>query len=104
MMSSVEATQTSAPLDTLPARPVEKLSATENQSTDISPILIAVPKFESPKLRVDPSLNTIILEYRDALTGDELRQVPSKAQLKLYEIKQEQVQAADQAALEAKRT
>jgi hypothetical protein len=107
-MSSVETTLTSASLDALPARPVsssaEDSSATESQGTDTPSVLIAVPKFESPQLRVDPVLNTVILEYRDAQSGEELRQVPSKAQLKLYQLHQEQFKAADQAAAEAKHT
>ncbi len=44
--------------------------------------------YPSPSIRVDPSLNTVIIEYRDARTGDETSQFPSKAQLELYELNQ----------------
>ena len=42
-----------------------------------------------PEVHLDPLLNTVILQYRDATSGDQTYQFPSKAQLRLYEQTQE---------------
>ncbi len=66
---------------------------------------VPIPGFQSPTTRIDPQNNAVILEYRDGQSGELLRQLPTKAQLRLYELNQEakshdsaQIPAAGQAA------
>lgn len=54
------------------------------------------PEFPSPTTIIDPSLNAVILEYRDANTGVEVSQIPTREQIRLYELSQQQQQAAVQ--------
>ena len=49
----------------------------------------ASPQYPTPAVTLDPTLNTVILEYRDAGTGAEVSQIPSKEQIRLYELGQQ---------------
>jgi hypothetical protein len=50
-------------------------------------------QYSSPRLEIDPLLNQVILQYRDGQTGVAEFQVPSKAQLQLYQNTADQVSA-----------
>jgi hypothetical protein len=86
-MSGVIFTQASGPLIPSPAKPASSPVAKSNGNASVSDTNIAeldVPKFVSPRLRLDPLLDTVILEFRDDQSGSVLQTVPTQAQLKLY--------------------
>lgn len=56
----------------------------ENPVTKILDRYKTVP-YLSPRVRIDDSVNRVILEYRNPDTGDVERQYPSKEQIKKYQ-------------------
>jgi hypothetical protein len=48
------------------------------------------PQYTSPRFELDPQTDRVILEYRNAQSGSPEYQVPSKAQLLLYQGTQSQ--------------
>jgi hypothetical protein len=72
-----------------PASPASASAATEAAA----PVEQKV-QYSSPRLEIDPLLNQVILQYRDGQSGVAEFQVPSKAQLQLYQNTAEQVSAA----------
>jgi len=57
-------------------------------------VVASTPQYTSPKFEIDPETERVILEYRDTQSGISEYQVPSKAQLLLYQGTQAQSQAA----------
>ncbi|MFZ4762864.1 MAG: hypothetical protein ACOYK8_08630 [Alphaproteobacteria bacterium] len=67
---------------------------------------VAYVKYFSPVLNIDRESNTVLLQYRDASTGDVKAQYPSESQLKAYTEqqrlqKQAEEKQADAALLKA---
>lgn len=56
----------------------------------------------SPTVRVDPTTKVAILEFREALTGEVLAQIPSEQALRTYKLR-EAKEAAEQSAKFAER-
>ncbi len=56
----------------------------ESQSAKFDTGSIGKPYFYSPALAVDPKTGTVVLEIRDASTGDVTNQYPSEKDLKAY--------------------
>jgi hypothetical protein len=44
-----------------------------------------VAQYTTPRFAIDPESDRVILEYRDAQSGEPQYQVPSRAQLLLYQ-------------------
>ena len=63
---------------------VASASSDENPVTKILERYKTVP-YLSPRVRVDDSVNRVILEYRNPDTGDVERQYPSKEQIQKYQ-------------------
>jgi hypothetical protein len=44
-----------------------------------------VAQYTTPRFEIDPETDRVILEYRDAQSGEQQYQVPSRAQLLAYQ-------------------
>jgi hypothetical protein len=42
--------------------------------------------YPSPRIYIDPTLDTVIFETRDPVTGEAIQQIPSEQQLRLYRL------------------
>lgn len=49
----------------------------------------AGPSFLSPRVELDPRSNLVVVQYRDAETGDVVRQYPSEAVVREYKRQQD---------------
>jgi hypothetical protein len=74
---------------------VASANSDENPVTKILDRYKTVP-YLSPRVRVDDSVNRVILEYRNPDTGDVERQYPSKEQIQKYQQVQQSTAQPDE--------
>ncbi|HEV2678813.1 MAG TPA: hypothetical protein VGV37_30070 [Aliidongia sp.] len=95
-MSSISVQPTSGPAVVSSVKPVNSStdSATthetaKSQSTTQGNASVLYP---SPTDSIDPATSQLVIEYRNSSNGEEEYQIPSKSQLRLYQISQSRVQ------------
>lgn len=91
-MSDISVLQAPGPVPVTTAKPAVNASAEAPApvAQGSAAIEVAAPveqklQYSSPRLEIDPLLNQVILQYRDGQSGIAEFQVPSKAQLQLYQ-------------------
>ncbi len=81
-LGAVPAPKSSLPADTAtPPTTSDSAAALPSES-------LGRPSYPSPRVQVDPLTKQVVTEYRDAGSGAATQQIPSKAQLRLYELNQ----------------
>jgi hypothetical protein len=87
-MSDISVLQAPGPAAVTTAKPAVSSRAeapAPSAATEAAAPVEQKPQYSSPRLEIDPLLNQVILQYRDGQTGVAEFQVPSKAQLQLYQ-------------------
>jgi len=91
-MSSISVLPTSGPSVVSPVKPgngtspaVTTNETAKSQSTTQSKASVLYP---SPTESIDPATGQAVIEYSNSTTGAEEYQIPSKAQLRLYQVSQ----------------
>jgi len=85
-LGAVAAAKSPVAADTAtPTTPSDSASAATNVPVPTAQLRASYP---SPRVEVDPLTKQVVTEYRDAASGTATQQIPSKAQLRLYELNQ----------------
>jgi|GEM_PF-3964339 hypothetical protein len=86
-MSSISVLQAPGPGQVATVKPTHNVSSPPPSTTTagIAADTGSLPQYHSPQLEIDPLLNQVIIEFRDGQNGAPQYQVPSKAQLLLYQ-------------------
>ena len=97
-MSSISVQPTSGPSVVSPVKPGTSTNASvttnetaKSQSTTQGNASVLYP---SPTESIDPATSQLVIEYRNSASGDEEYQIPSKSQLRLYQVSQSRSNAA----------
>jgi hypothetical protein len=87
-MSSISVLQAPGPGQVASVKPSSNASppalSTEIAGT-ASTVADPVTQYTTPRFEIDPETDRVILEYRDAQSGEPQYQVPSRAQLLAYQ-------------------
>jgi hypothetical protein len=100
-MSSISVQPTSGPsvVSSVKADSSTNASVTTNetaksQSTAQGKASVLYP---SPTESIDPATSQLVIEYRNSTSGEEEYQIPSKSQLRLYQVSQSRTATSEQA-------
>ena len=95
-MSSISVLQAPGPGQVTSVKPSNDASSPAPSTTTAGTAAVggnAVPPYPTPRLEIDPQTEQAVLLYRDSLDGAPQYQVPSRAQLLLYQGTQAQASA-----------
>jgi hypothetical protein len=86
-MSSISALQAPGPGQVTSVATSTNASSPAPSTTTTGTVAAAEsqPQYTNPRFEIDPQTDRVILEYRDVASGSPQYQVPSKAQLLLYQ-------------------
>jgi hypothetical protein len=95
-MSSISVLQAPGPeqvTSVATANNVSSPAPSTSSAVNAAAVADSVPLYRSPRIEIDPLLNQVIIEYRNAESGAPQYQVPSKSQLLAYQSPQTEATA-----------
>jgi len=99
-MSSISVQPTSGPAVVSSVKPgnstTESVTTHETAKSQSTTQGNASVLYPSPTDSIDPATSQLVIEYRNSASGEEEYQIPSKSQLRLYQVSQSRVQAPGQ--------
>jgi hypothetical protein len=88
-MSSISVHHVAGPIPIASAKPESatdtQVRQTQAQGGGSAVLPASAPIYPSPRIEIDPELNTVIIQYLNSADGLANYQTPSKSQLQLYQ-------------------